>query len=123
MKKMLIKRVKNWIQDINDLILIMSQDGIDDVNVNIAKKNYQKHQQEQQNQLDQKRQDYLISLCKRIKIVSKQGGTSICTHSFENKLMTDDFMIEIQEYFKKRGFRVQKKKAFNHYDYLEISWE
>lgn len=122
MKKMLIRKVKNWIQDINDLI--MSQNDIADVNVNVAKKNYQKHQQEQQNQLYNERQNYLISLCRKIKIALRQGYTSICTcSSYLNSLMTDDFLIEIEEYLKKRGFRVQKKKAFNHYDYLEISWE
>ena len=112
MKKMLIRKVKNWIQDY-----------IADVNVNVAKKNYQKHQRKQQNQLYNKRQNYLISLCRRIKIVSKQGYTSICTYSsYLNSLMTDDFFIEIEEYFKKRGFCVQKKK-FDDYDYLEIRWE
>ena len=109
--------IKNWIKDMINLGIDIS----DDVNVDIAKANYRKYQDE----LEQKRKDYIKTLCNIIKIESRNGLKSIITVDLTCDFMTYDFLMELKEYFEQRGFNVEEQG--NHSGiltyWLRISWQ
>lgn len=110
-------KIKNWLRDIVNLGVNTSED----VNVDIAKANYQKYQDE----LEQQRKDYIKNVCNRIKIESRNGCKSIETASLLNNFMTYEFMMEIKEYFEQRGFNVKEESNRTGVltSWLRISWE
>lgn len=114
---MIKDKIKNWIRDIINLGMA---DTTDDVNVDIAKANYQKYQDE----LEQRRKDYIKTLCDRIKIVSRDGCKSIETANLLNDFMTYEFMMELKEYFEQRGFNVKEERSNTGVitSWLRISW-
>ena len=117
---MLANRIKNWLIDMINLGMRYDVDITDDVNIDIAKANYQKYQDE----LEQKRKDYIKTLCNRIKTASRNGCKSIETESSLNDFMTHEFMMEIKCYFEQRGFNVKEESSFSGVftSWLRISW-
>ena len=110
-------KIKNWIKDIINFGI---QDTTDDVNVDIAKANYQKYQDE----LKEIQKKYIKTICDRIKLASRDGYKSIETANSLNNFMTYEFMMEMKEYFEQRGFCV--KEEINNSgvlkSWLRISW-
>lgn len=109
--------LKNWINNIINL----SINANDDVNVDIARENYQAYQKE----LECKQKDYIKTLCNEIKICSRKGWKSIKTEDLLNDFMTYEFMMEIKEYFEQRGFHVKEEgnRSGILTSWLRISWE
>ena len=110
-------KIKNWIKDIINLGI---QDTIDDVNVDIARANYQKYQDE----LKEIQKNYIKTVCDRIKIASRDGCKSIETENSLADFMTHEFMMEMKEYFEQRGFCVKEEsnKSDLITSWLRISW-
>ena len=108
---------KEWIRDIFNLSVAVS----DDVNIDVAKANYQKYQDD----LKRERKEYIKTLCNEIKTRSRRGRKSVQTLESTDYLMTPELMMEIKEYFEQRGFRVIEKR--HNYgvicSWLEISWD
>ena len=109
-------KIKKWFIDTINL----SMDANNDVNVDIARANYQKYQDE----LEQKRKDYVKTLCKRIKVASRDGYQFIKTANLLDDFMTYEFMMELKEYFEQRGFNVKEEDSSTGAisSYLKISW-
>ena len=110
-------KIKNWLRDAMNL----GMDVSDDVTVDVAKANYQKYQDE----LEQKRKDYIKTICNRIKADSRNGRKSIVTATLlNNDFMTYDFMMEMKEYFEQRGFCVKEESNSSGTitSWLRISW-
>ena len=110
---------KNWIRDMFDLSNIKFDD---DVNIDIAKANYQKYQDD----LKEKQTNYIKTVCGRIKVASRDGDKFIDTFALRDEaFMTYEFMMEMKEYFEHRGFKVVEKR--NCYGaiktWLRISWD
>ena len=110
-------KIKNWTKDIINLGI---QDTIDDVNVDIARANYQKYQDE----LKKIQKNYIKTVCNKIKIASRNGCKSIETVSSLTDFMTHEFMMEMKEYFEQRGFCVKEEsnKSGLITSWLRISW-
>ena len=107
---------KDWIKDMFTLDMEVS----DDVNVDIARANYQKYQDD----LKCKQTNYIKTVCQRIKILSREGKQYIKTLSEgEEPFITRYFIQEMKEYFEKRGFKVQKNHDYYGTPYLKISWD
>lgn len=90
--------------------------------VDVAKANYQKYCDD----LQKERCDYVKSLCKEIKIKSRNGGRFIDTVSLLKDFMTYDYMInELKPYFESRGFKVTEESNRSGVltSWLRISWE
>ena len=111
---MIKDKIKSWIKNTINL----GVDASDDVNIDIARANYQMYQDE----LEQQRKDYINSLCNRIKIFARYGDQFIVTASSLNDFMTHEFMMELKEYFEQRGFRVREESDLTS-SWLRISWE
>ena len=111
-------KIKTWLTDLFNLGM---RQTTDDVNINIAKANYQKYQDD----LEQKRQNYIKRLCALIKEDSRRGSTSIVTVDLFHDFMTYDFMMEMKEYFEQRGFTVKEESNRSGIitSWLRISWE
>ena len=110
-------KIKNWLRDVINL----GADTSDDVNVDIAKANYKKYEDE----LVQRQKDYIKTICNRIKTSSRNGCRSIDTANLLNDFMTYDFMMEMKNYFEQRGFFVEEKSSSTECitSWLRISWE
>lgn len=106
---------------IKDIINLGIQDTADDVNVDIARANYQKYQDE----LKEIQKNYIKTLCDRIKLASRDGCKSIKTANLLNDFMTYEFMMEMKEYFEQRGFCVKEESNNSGAltSWLRISWE
>ena len=106
---MLIKKIINWFEN------------KDDVTADIAKSNNKFYQY----QLEERRRDYIKSLCKQIKIESLKGSKCIITADLQHEIMSYDFMMELKEYFEQRGFNVEEKsnRCGVLTSWLRISWE
>ena len=115
---MIKDKIKNWIRDAINLGMT---DTADDVNVDIARANYQKYQDE----LKQRQKNYIKTVCDRIKIASRDGCKSIETANLLNDFMTYEFMMELKEYFEQRGFQVKEESSSSGVltSWLRISWE
>lgn len=115
---MIKDKIKNWIRDAINLGMT---DTTDDVNVDIARANYQKYQDE----LKQQQKNYIKTVCDRIKIASRDGGKSIETANLLNDFMTYEFMMELKEYFEQRGFQVKEECNSSGVltSWLRISWK
>ena len=87
-------KIKNCIKDIINLGI---QDTIDDVNVDIARANYQKYQDE----LKEIQKNYIKTVCNKIKIASRDGCKSIKTVNSLADFMTHEFMMEMKEFQQK----------------------
>lgn len=111
-------KIKNWIKDVINLGF---SDATDDINVDIARANYQKYQDE----LKQQQKDYIKTVCDRIKIESRNGCRSIETANLLNDFMTYEFMMKLKEYFEQRGFQVKEESNSSGIltSWLRISWE
>lgn len=118
---MIKDKIKNWFRDAINLGMAVS----DDVNVDIARINYQAYQQAYQDELEQRRKDYIKTICNRIKVVSRDGCQSIETENLLNDFMTYEFMMELKEYFEQRGFHVTEEGSNSGVitSWLRISWE
>ena len=114
---MLKNKIKNWSRDIVNSVDNLS----DDVNIDIAKANYQKYQ----DRLKQRQKEYIKILCQKIKLASINGSTFVDTADTFEDFMTYDFMKEIKEYFKERGFYVteQDSSSGKVISWLRISWK
>ena len=114
---MIKNKIKNWLRGIINL----SVDTSDDVNVDIARANYQKYQDE----LEQRQKDYIVAVCNRIKGASRNGYKNIETANLLNDFMTYEFMMELKEYFEQRGFNVKEESSSTGAitSWLRISWE
>jgi hypothetical protein len=111
------KRIKEWFKDINNFGI----DQSDDVNVDIARTNYQKYQDEQ----EKERRNYLKEVCREIKIASRCGKKSITTATLlDTSFMTYKFMLEMKDYFEQRGFVVKEENNRSGIltSWLKISW-
>ena len=113
----MINKFKNWIRSVSDLDIVIN----DDINVDIAKENYQKYQDD----LEQKRRDYIKSLCRKINEASRHGCKSIETETLLSRFMTYEFLMEIKKYFEQRGFLVTEESNGSGVitSWLRISWE
>lgn len=113
---MLKNRIKNWLIDMINLSIDIS----DDVNIDIAKANYQKYQ----DKLEQQRKDYIKTVCNDIKIASINGCKSIKTVDLSEDFMTYEFMMEMKHYFEQRGFNVKEESNSCGVltSWLRISW-
>lgn len=101
---------------------IFNDTAADDVTIDIAKANYQKYQDE----LKQKQKEYIKEVCNAIRIRSREGHTLCVTKSaWDCDYMTNEFLIEMKEYFEQRGFKVEKQgyNADSSDAWLKISWE
>ena len=105
---------------IKDIINLGIQDTIDDVNVDIARANYQKYQDE----LKEIQKNYIKTVCDKIKIASRDSYKSIETVNSLSDFMTHEFMMEMKEYFKQRGFCVKEESDKSGFitSWLRISW-
>lgn len=110
---------KDWIRDIFNLGAPENEN--DDVNIDIAKANYQKYQDE----LKQQQKEYIKILCNEIKKKSRTGHRYIWTDDYTCTFMTPEFMAEMKEYFEQRGFCVaEKNNGYGvRYTWLEIRWD
>ena len=110
-------KIKNWFKNIINLV---TQDVTDDVNVDIARTNYQKYQDE----LKEIQKNYIKTVCNKIKIASRDGCKSIKTVNSLADFMTHEFMMEMKEYFEQRGFCVKEEsnKSGLITSWLRISW-
>lgn len=112
-------KIKGWLRDMINLGTIESVS--DDVNVDIAKAYYQKYQDD----LKRQQKEYIKTICNEIKALSRCGRKSIKTKTLSTEFMTYEFMMELKEYFEKRGFQV--KEEINNSgvltSWLRISWE
>lgn len=110
---------KDWI--INIFNLGMPENGDDDIDINIAKANYQQYQED----LKQQQKEYIKTLCNQIKAYSRGGWEYVDTYELSSRLNTPEFRAEMKEYFEQRGFVVQEKSA--NYGVLEtwlqIRWD
>jgi hypothetical protein len=108
---------KDWIKDLWNF----SMDTSDDVNIDIARANYQKHQDD----LKRNQNDYIKTLCRKIKAAARDGRKYIETlHAFDEDFMTTEFIYEMKEYFEQRGFDA-KIETYHYgidYPWLKISW-
>lgn len=111
---MLKNRIKNWLID----MINFSIDISDDVNVDIAKANYQKYQ----DKLEQQRKDYIKTVCNNIKIASINGDKSIGAADLSDDFITYEFVMEMKEYFEQKGFDVKVEDNVLMY-WLRISWQ
>lgn len=111
---MIKDKIKNWLRDVTNL----GVDTSDDVNVDIARANYQKYQDE----LKKKRKEYIKTLCYRIKSQSRDGYKHIATMNFSNEIMSFEFIDELRVYFEQRGFEVVERHGVFE-GWLEISWQ
>ena len=110
---------KDWIKDLWNLGMTESSD---DVNVDIAKANYQKHQ----DYLKQQQDEYIKNVCRKIKLESRRGDKytdTLCVK--DREFMTQEFLYEMKTYFEQRGF--QADITFRPYGptdmWLRIRWE
>jgi hypothetical protein len=78
------------------------QDDNEDVTVDEAILNYQKYQEELKEHLA----EYIKTTCSDIKTASRNGYKSITLDSIPRKLDSSEYLQEIKEYFKVRGFEV-----------------
>lgn len=110
-------KIKNWLKD----VIHLGMDATDDVNIDIARENYKKYEDE----LVQRQKDYIKTICNRIKASSRNGCRSIDTANLLNDFMTYDFMMEMKSYFEQRGFDVEEKRSNSGCitSWLRISWE
>lgn len=108
---------KDWIKDLWNL----SMDTSGDVNIDIARANYQKYQGE----LRQQQKDYIKTLCSRIKFKSRDGWKYVDTEDLPGCLNTNEFRIEMKEYFEQRGFHVEEKTSTYGLirSWLKIRWD
>jgi hypothetical protein len=115
---MIRNKIKNWFKDIINLGMDVDND---DVNVNIAKANYQKYQDE----LERQRRNYIKTVCNVIKMESRNGSKSITTATLLEDFMNYEFMMEMKEYFEQRGFHVKEESNCSGIltSWLRISWE
>ena len=113
---MIKNKIKNWFANMINLNVNIS----DDVNVDIAKNNYKKYQDD----LEQERKDYIKILCNQIKISSRNGSKSIVTFDLHHTFMSYEFMMELKEYFEQRGFNVEIERSRTGLitSWLRISW-
>lgn len=114
---MIKDKIKNWFKDTSHLDTTMS----DDVNVDIARANYQKYQ----DKLEQQRKKYIKALCNEIKAESRNGYKSITTlDEYDGDFMSYEFLKELKEYFKQRGFEVEIEQSYYglRKSWLRISW-
>lgn len=110
-------KIKNWFRDMINLGMEVVDD---DINVDIAKNNYQKYQDE----LERQRREYIKTVCNEIKIASRNGFQSMTTKNLLDEFMTYDFMMELKEYFEQRGFDVKEERNGTGVltSWLRISW-
>lgn len=108
---------KDWIKDLFNL----GVEASDDVNIDIARANYQKHQDD----LKRNQNDYIKTLCGKIKVASRDGRKYIETLGVcDEDFITREFLGEMKEYFEQRGFDVKTENHYYGIDYpwLKISW-
>lgn len=93
----------------------------DDVTADIAKSNNRLYEF----QLEEKRREYIKTLCRQIKTASSNGGKCILTADLNRDIMTYEFMMEIKEYFEQRGFDVKEESSRSGIltSWLRISWQ
>ena len=109
---------KDWIKDLWHL----SIEASDDVNIDIAKANYQKHQDYLKRQQDK----YIKDVCRKIKLKSRQGDKYTDTLCVKDKeFMTQEFLHEMKAYFEQRGFQTDIRfMPYGPNDtWLRIRWE
>ena len=111
-----VNKIKNWFKDINHLDMTMS----DGVNIDIARTNYKKYQDD----VEQQRKKYIKALCNEIKAKSRNGYKSITTYDEYYDFMSYEFLMELKEYFKQRGFEVEVEQSYYglRKSWLIISW-
>lgn len=108
--------LKNWIKDLQNLVTETS----DDVNIDVARKNYQKHQED----IRRVQEDYIKKVCREIKIKSREGRKFVDTLAIYDKdFMTPKFLTEMKEYFEQRGFDIKEVKTYWDSTYLKIRWD
>lgn len=107
---------KDWIKYLWNL----GMDTSDDINIDIARANYQKHQ----NDLKRKQNDYIKTLCGAIKVDARKGKKYIDTlNVLEKDFMTAEFIIEMKTYFEQRGFKADVTNCGLSRCWLRISWD
>lgn len=109
---------KDWIKDLWNL----SIENSDDVNIDIAKANYQKYQDYLKRQQD----EYIKDVCRKIKLESRQGDKYTDTLCVKDKdFMTPEFLLEMKTYFEQRGFNTDIKSYCygSCENWLRIRWE
>ena len=116
-KIMIKNKIKKLLKDVDNLDMVIN----DDVNIDIARANYQKYQDD----LKQRQKEYIKTLCNEIRKCSRQGWKSVTTEDLSCKFMTYEFMMELKEYFEQRGFNVKEEsfKTGRITSWLRISWE
>ena len=108
---------KDWIKYLWNLGIETS----DDVNIDIARANYQKHQ----DKLKRKQNDYIKTICGKIKVAARNGSKHIDTLSVrDTDFITKEFLDEMKEYFEQRGFnaKIESNYYAMNYPWLRISW-
>ena len=110
---------KDWIKDLWNLGMM---EASDDVNIDIAKANYQKHQDDLKHQQD----EYIKNVCRKIKQESRLGDKytdTLCVN--DKEFMTQEFLHEMKAYFEQRGFQADiADHPFGSYGpWLRIRWE
>ena len=93
----------------------------DDVTADIARSNNRWHEFF----LEERRSEYIKTLCRQIKIESINGNKSITTMTLRDEIMTYEYMMKIKEYFEQRGFNVKEESNRSGVltSWLRISWQ
>lgn len=113
----MISKIKKWFANST----LDCKRTSDDVDVEVARANYQIYQ----DRLKQQQDEYTKALCKKIKLAAIQGKQSIETATLLNDFMTKEFMVELKRYFEQRGFAVSEERNSSGVltSWLKISWQ
>lgn len=91
-----------------------------DFSINTAQENYQKYLDD----LSIKQNDYKKQLCRDIQKSARKGFKNLRTLFIgDENFITEDYLLELQIYFKEKGFKTEIQKGVFSGHSLVIKWE